>query len=297
MKIAILGGTGSLGQALAKKLLSKGHKVYIFSRDEYKQGLMRSKFSNLHFFVGDVRDEDRLTECLKGMDYVIHAAALKHVPVGEQEPEEVVETNVFGVLNVIKACKENNVKKAIFISTDKACHPVNLYGATKMIGEKAFIAANKNSKTIFACVRYGNVVGSRGSVIEYILNERPRVIDVTDERMTRFWISLDQAVGLVMFALKTAKRGEIVVPRAPSSNIVAMFKWLRPMIDIKVTGMRAGEKLHEAMVNVDESRHTKVHKSYFIIEPELFGVKYGEKFEYTSSNAPRITKEEFMKLI
>lgn len=298
--VLITGGTGSLGQALTKRLLSLGHEVVIYSRDEYKQHKMAAEFSDpkLRFVVGDVRDTERVVECFRGVDYVIHAAALKHVPVGEGEPEEVIKTNVLGTMNIIKACKANSVKKAVFISTDKGCHPTNLYGATKMTGEKLFIGANRNSKTVFVCVRYGNVIGSRGSVIEYILDKHPLEIDVTDERMTRFWLSIDQAVDLVMFAMKAGKRGEIIIPKAKSSGIVEMFRWLDPNIKIRVTGIRAGEKLHESLISKDESRHALNLGRFYTIEPELFGVDYSdEEFEYTSENAPRFTKEEFMKLI
>lgn len=300
MKYLITGGCGSLGQRLTKKLLSQGNKVVIYSRDEYKQHKMASEFKNpnLKFIIGDIRNLEKTVDSFKGVDYVIHAAALKHVPVGEEEPEEVVKTNIDGTLNVIKACKINKVKKAVYISTDKACSPKNLYGATKFISEKAFISANVGSKTVFTCVRYGNVVGSRGSIIEYILREKPKTIDITDPRMTRFWISLDQAVNLVMMALKKGCRGDIIVPRAPSTLVYEIFEWLNPDIKITVSGMRAGEKLHEAMVSYEESAHTKVYKKCFVIKSELLGAKYYDRnFEYSSAIAPKMTKKQFMKLI
>lgn len=300
MKILLTGGTGSLGNALTKRLLKAGHSVTIYSRDEYKQHNMKSLFNNkkLSFIVGDIRDEQKTIDSFKGVDYVIHAAALKHVYIGEEEPDEVIKTNILGSLNVIRACKVNNVKKAILVATDKACHPTTLYGATKMIAEKSFIAANKDSKTLFACVRYGNVVGSRGSVIEYILKEKPESINITDYKMTRFWLSLEQAVDLVLLALKKAKKGEIFVPMAPASKISDMFKWLQPDIKIKETGMIAGEKLHESMMSIDETRHAIYEGKVFIILPEIFGVKYTDSdFEYSSDMAEKITKEEFLKLI
>jgi len=297
MNYLVSGGTGSLGKSLTARLLELGHSVTVYSRDEYKQRKMLADFPTVKYIVGDVRDRDRVIDSFSGIDIVVHAAAIKHVPVGEEMPEEAVKTNILGTMNVIAACKKNKVKKVVFVSTDKACHPVNLYGATKMCAEKLFVSANQDSKTTFVCVRYGNVVGSRGSVIEYIMNEKPKELSVTDVRMTRFWISLSQAVDLVLLAVRKAKRGEIIVPKAPSSNILEMFKWLDPNIKIKPTGMRPGEKLHEFMVSKDESTHTKQLKNYFVIKPELFGVKYSSGFEYNSLNAPRLTKDEFLKLI
>lgn len=300
MKYLITGGVGSLGKALTKRLLKLGHFVTIYSRDEYKQHNMKAEFKNpkLEFIVGDIRDREKTIKSFRDVDYVVHAAALKHVYVGEEEPEEVIKTNILGSLNVIEACKVNGVKKAVLVATDKACHPTTLYGATKMIAEKCFIAANKNSKTTFVCVRYGNVVGSRGSVIEYLLKEKPESINITDHRMTRFWLSLDQAVDLVLLALKKAKKGEIFIPMAPASKISDMFKWLQPNIKIKETGMIAGEKLHESMMSIDETRHAIYEGKVFIILPEIFGVKYTESdFEYSSEFADKISKEDFLKLI
>jgi UDP-N-acetylglucosamine 4,6-dehydratase len=297
MKYLITGGTGSLGTHITKRLLDAGHEVYIYSRDEYKQRRMMAKFNNkdLHFFIGDVRDAERTKECFSDMDYIIHAAALKHVPVGEEYPEEAVKTNILGTINVIKASK--GVKKVVFISSDKACHPINLYGMTKAIAEKLMIQANQDSDTLFACVRYGNVIGSRGSVIEYIQKENPQSINATDARMTRFWWNLDQAVDFVFLALKNANKGEIYIPKLKSCNVFDMFTWLNPEMKIKVVGMGSGEKLHESMVSKDESIHTKEYKYHFVIEPELFGVTYGKEFEYTSENSEKLSKEEFLKLI
>lgn len=299
MKYLIVGGTGSLGNKLTERLLALGHSVIIYSRDEYKQNQMAGKFKSkkLSFILGDIRDREQTVRSIKA-DIVIHAAALKHVPVGEFSPNEVIKTNILGTMNVIEACKINGVKKAILVSTDKACHPVNLYGATKFIAEKLFTSANQDSKTVFASVRYGNVVGSRGSIVEYILKNKPETLGTTDLRMTRFWLSLDQAVDLVLKAVKKAAKGQIIVPKAPASKVTQIFNWLSPKTKIKVIGMRAGEKLHEAMINEDESLHTTEYKDHFVIEPEMYGAKYHQSdYQYTSDKARSMSKEEYMKLL
>ena len=293
MRYLISGGTGSLGTHLAKRL----EDVTILSRDEYKQRKMMSEVK-AHYIVGDVRDKDVLINAFRGIDVVIHTAAMKHVPVGEEQPEETIMTNVIGTINVINACKVNNVKKCILTSTDKGCHPVNLYGATKLCGEKLMTAANQDSECKFASVRYGNVIGSRGSIIETILKDKPKELNVTDERMTRYWITLDQACDLIFRALEEMKGGEVFIPKIPSMRIVDMFKALAPDIKLNVTGMRPGEKLHESLISKDESIHTKEYQYHFVIEPELFGVTYTDRiFEYTSENAKRLTKEEFLRLV
>jgi len=293
----ITGGTGSLGTHLAKKLIKEGENVTIFSRDEYKQRKMLREVK-ARYIVGDVRDPISTIKAFKDIDVVIHTAALKHVPVGEEQPEETIMTNVFGTTNVIHACKVNNVKKCILISTDKGSHPTTLYGATKMVAEKLFISANQQSQTTFSCVRYGNVIGSRGSVIETILIDKPKKLTITDNRMTRFWITLDQACNLIFLALDKMKGGEVFIPKIPSMSVVNMFKALAPDTKLTVTGMRPGEKLHEALINKDESIHTKEYDDHYVIEPELFGITYSDRiFEYTSENAKRLTKEEFLKLI
>lgn len=297
MKYLITGGTGSLGTELTKRLLEMGHEVTIYSRDEYKQRNIPSN-PNIHLFVGDIKDRERTIKCFEGIDYVVHAAAMKHVPVGEEDSEETIKTNIIGTMNVVDACIENNIKKCILVATDKACHPVNLYGATKMVGEKLFTWANLRKKTIFCSVRYGNVVGSRGSIIEKIIKENLTSVNATHPNMTRFWISLKEAVDLVLLAFDKGNPGDIIIPKAPACGIVEMFKWLKPDIEIKFTGMRPGEKYHESMINKDESIHTEEHDTYFVIKPELFGVTYSDRiFEYTSENCPRITKDEFLKLI
>lgn len=296
MNYLITGGTGTLGQILTTRLLSEGHCVTVYSRDEFKQAKMQ-KHDNLRLVVGDIRDRDRTIEVFEGIDRVIHAAALKHIPVGEEEAGEVVLTNVIGTKNVLAACLKNGVRRAVITSTDKACHPVNLYGATKLAGEKLFIGGNLQDKTVFTCVRYGNVVGSRGSVVEYILQKKPESINATHPEMTRFWIDLDEAIRLIMLAFETDK-GNIVVPKAKSSSVIKMFKWLKKDIKINYTGVRPGEKIHEVMINKDESMHTKEYDDHFIIEPELFGAEYTDRaFEYTSKNCMRLTKDEFLELL
>jgi UDP-N-acetylglucosamine 4,6-dehydratase/5-epimerase len=298
MKILITGGTGSLGTYLTKKYL-KDNEVVIFSRDEFKQRSMMFdlKSDKVKFIVGDVRDYNSIRDAMKGIDIVIHTAALKHVPVGEEQPEEVIKTNILGTLNVVRACKENGVKKAILTSTDKGCHPINLYGATKLCAEKIFIQANLGSSCKFACVRYGNVIGSRGSIIETILTKKPKKLTITDPRMTRFWITLEQASYLIATALFIMKGGEIFVPKLKGMKMTEVFKILAPDTEIEVTGIRPGEKLYECLVNKDESIHTFEQLDYFVIESELLQeVPNGRQFEYTSENAKQLTKEEFLKL-
>ena len=252
--VLITGGTGSLGKALARRILDqKPKKLIIFSRDEFKQSEMAKEFpdSEIRFFIGNIRDSERLRQALDGVDYVIHAAALKQVPAMEYNPEEAVKTNVNGSMNVINACIERGVKKCVLVSTDKAVSPVNLYGATKLCAEKLFIAANAYNKTEFVCVRYGNVMGSRGSVIPLFQKLRDsgvRKIPITSLEMTRFWITLDEAVNLVMLALEVATGGRIIIPRAPAMKIIDVARAIMPDCEFEVIGVRAGEKIHEALV-------------------------------------------------
>lgn len=258
------------------------------------------KDNRIIFEVGDIRDGRRLNEAMYNTkpDIVIHTAAMKHVPVGEDRPEETVKTNILGTMNVTTACKKAKVSKCILTSTDKGCHPVNLYGATKLVGEKLFIGAHFKSPTTFACVRYGNVIGSRGSIIETILKDKPKKLQITDSRMTRFWLTLDQAVNLIFLAIEQAKAGEIFVPKAKAMSVYKMFKILAPDTELILTGVRPGEKLHESLISKDESIHTKEYPHYFVIEPELMGVKYSDNvFEYTSENAPQLTEEEFLRMV
>ena len=261
--VLITGGTGSLGHALVRRFFDKfiAKKVIVYSRDEYKQSIMAEKFSDydkLRFFIGDIRDKSRLIRALQGVDYVIHAAALKRVPLLEYNPTEAVKTNVLGTMNVVEACFEANVSTAVLVSTDKAVNPVNLYGATKLTAEKIFTAANVFNKTRFTSVRYGNVIGSRGSVIpffqELAANEGTKIFPITDKEMTRFWITLDEAVNLVFFALDKADySGKIIVPYIPSMKITDVATAIKDGIGFYYTGRRAGEKLHETLIAEDET--------------------------------------------
>lgn len=248
--ILITGGTGSLGKALVKRLLKeKIKKLIIYSRDEFKQSQMDHTDPRMRFFLGDVRDLQRLTRAMYGVDYVIHAAALKQVPALEYNPTEAVKTNINGAMNVVLAAHENIVDKVISISTDKAVNPVNLYGATKLCAEKIFTAANNFATTKFASVRYGNVIGSRGSVIPFFqkLREQGKKFPITDYRMTRFLITLGQAVELVLYALENAGGGEIYVPRIPSATILDIAKAVWEDAEWEETCIRPGEKLHECL--------------------------------------------------
>ncbi len=292
--VLITGGTGSLGNALIKQLDPNMYQIGVYSRDEYKQRTQMGEHKDVRYIVGDVRDENRMIEASKGYDIIIHAAALKHVPTGEEMPEETVKTNILGTMNVIKAAKTNRMERVIYISTDKGSHPVNLYGMTKAVSEKLMVAAN-DGECVFACTRYGNVIGSRGSIIETLKTKLLETIDVTDERMTRFWMSLSEAVGIVEKALLFAKPGEIFIPKIRGMKIIDMFKAVVPNVKLTYSGMRPGEKLHECLVNWDESMHTRDEKDHFVIEPELFGVTYGTLFEYTSKNAPQLSIDDFRK--
>lgn len=249
--VLITGGTGSLGNALVKALNSP-RKCIIYSRDEYKQGLMKEKYSYewLRYFIGDVRDKDRLLWAMKGVDIVIHAAALKQVPTLEYCPTEAIKTNVIGSMNVVEACVGCKVEKAVFISTDKAVNPVNLYGATKMTAEKLFLAANSYASTKFSVVRYGNVLNSRGSVVELfqrMKREGHKKLPITDERMTRFWITLEQAVEFVLSSIAKSKGGEVFIPDIPSMKITDLARAIIPDCTFDIIGIRPGEKLHESL--------------------------------------------------
>ncbi len=280
--ILITGGTGSFGKKFVKRVLKNYNpkKIIIFSRDEYKQFLMQKMFEpyieKLRFFIGDIRDKDRLYRAFDGVDIVIHAAALKQVPIAEYNPFEAVKTNVIGAQNIIDAAIDRNVKKVIALSTDKAVSPINLYGATKLVMEKLFIAGNAytgEKGTIFSVVRYGNVVGSRGSVIPFFLKlakEGVNEFPITDERMTRFWITLEQGVDLVLKALEIAVGGEVFVPRIPSMRIVDLAKAIKPDCKFKIIGIRPGEKIHESLISEEEGRKTKIlNEKIFVIFPQF----------------------------
>lgn len=277
--ILITGGTGSFGQEFAKKILAghNPHKVIIYSRDEYKQYMMHKKFEayeeRLRFFLGDIRDKSRLLRAFEGVDYVVHAAALKQVPALEYNPTEAVNTNVMGADNIVDAAIDRGVKKVVAISTDKAVNPINLYGATKLVAEKIFVAANAygGGRVKFSAVRYGNVMGSRGSVVPLFVNLKNRGIKefpITDERMTRFWITLGEGVELVIRALKEAEGGEIFVPKIRSTRIVDLAKAIEPSCTFKFTGIRPGEKLHESLISCDEARNVKEFDGIYVVLPQ-----------------------------
>ena len=265
--ILITGGTGSFGKEFTKRFLNqyKPKRLVIFSRDELKQFEMSKIYSEeeypaIRYFLGDLRDKERLHRALEGIDYVVHAAALKQVPAAEYNPDEFIKTNVFGAMNLIESCIERGVKKVVALSTDKAAAPVNLYGATKLCSDKLFIAANnyKGLKDIsFSVVRYGNVMGSRGSVIPFFLNQRHTgIITVTDKNMTRFNISLKEGVDMVMKSLADSDYGEILVPKIPSYDILTLAEAIAPSCEVKEIGIRPGEKLHEEMITSSDSSNT-----------------------------------------
>lgn len=280
-RVLITGGTGSLGKKLTHLLLNgtTDCKVIIFSRDEFKQYEMLQMFSpeeqkRLRFFLGDVRDGERLERAMEGVDYVIHAAALKQVPAAEYNPFEFVKTNVMGAENVINAAIANNVKNVVALSTDKAANPINLYGATKLCSDKLFVSGNSYSghhhPTRFSVVRYGNVVGSRGSVIPFFLKKRKEgTLPITDPNMTRFWITLEQGAALVLNALQRMKGGEIWVPKIPSMKLTDLARVIAPDCDTPVIGIRPGEKLHEVMIPEDDGRQALEFDNHFIIKPTM----------------------------
>lgn len=275
--ILITGGTGSLGKALVAELLenTKVRRIAIFSRDELKQHNFRNEIgddSRLRWFIGDIRDLERLKRAMHGVDFVIHAAALKQVDTGEYNPMEFIKTNVLGSQNVIDASIESGVKRVVALSTDKASSPINLYGATKLTADKLFVAANNYSHsygTIFSVVRYGNVMGSRGSVIPFWkqLAQEGRPLPITDLRMTRFWISIDQAVHFVMQSLELMSGGELYVPRIPSMRIIDLAMAVAPDAKLEEIGMRPGEKLHEEMISADDSRRTVILQNRYVVTP------------------------------
>lgn len=308
--ILITGGTGSFGKKFIEMIFAQYNpqKVIIYSRDEYKQFLVKHEFeqklnqeqmSKLRFFIGDVRDKDRLYRAFKGVDYVIHAAAMKQVPACEYNPFEAIKTNIHGAQNIVDAALDTGVKKVVALSTDKAVNPINLYGGTKLVSDKLFVSANAYSGdngTVFSVVRYGNVVGSRGSVIpffEKLIQEGATSLPITDYRMTRFWITLEEGVELVFKALKESKGGEIYISKIPSFKITDLAQAMLPEGDMHEIGIREGEKLHEIMITGDDSRKTYEYKNHYIIYPHFSwwneqehfttgGVKVQEGFEYNS---------------
>ncbi|MEF3191954.1 MAG: UDP-N-acetylglucosamine 4,6-dehydratase (inverting) [Campylobacterales bacterium] len=277
--ILITGGTGSFGKQYTRTLLARynPNKIIIYSRDELKQYEMAQEFnaSCMRYFIGDVRDRDRLATAMREVDYVIHAAALKHVPIAEYNPMECIKTNIHGAQNVIEAAFETGVKKVIALSTDKAANPINLYGATKLASDKLFVAANNiagTRPTRFSVVRYGNVVGSRGSVVPYfkkLIAEGATSLPITDPKMTRFLITLEQGVDFVLKNFARMQGGEIFVPKIPSARIVDLARAMAPDLPHTIIGIRPGEKLHETMVPADDSHHTLEFDDHFVIMPTI----------------------------
>ena len=305
--ILITGGTGSFGKQFVKTVLSRyqPQKVIVYSRDELKQYEMAQEFNApvMRYFIGDVRDRDRLRLAMRGVDYVIHAAALKHIPAAEYNPMECIKTNIHGANNVIDIALDQEVEKVIALSTDKAVNPINLYGATKLAADKLFVAANNivgEMKTRFAVVRYGNVVGSRGSVVPFfqkLIQQKAPEIPITDPRMTRFWITLQQCVDLVINSFERMHGGEIFVPKIPSMKITDLAETLAPGLPIKIVGIRPGEKLHEAMFSSEASHLVLEFAEHYVIRPTIEyshsvdyacnalneeGVPVSEGFEYSS---------------
>lgn len=308
--ILITGGTGSFGQNACEKLLKFNQikKIIIFSRDENKQYIMQQRLKNkkLRFFLGDVRDIDRLLVAFKGVDYVIHAAALKHVPAAEYNPTECIKTNIDGSQSVITAAIERNIKKVIALSTDKACNPINLYGATKLCSEKLFINANQYSQnTNFAVVRYGNVIGSRGSVIPYFksLAEEKKKLPLTSKDMTRFFILIDDAVKFVFKCLSISSGGEIFIPKMNSIKILDVIKIIDQKAKINISGIRPGEKLHEILFSKEEARLINEDKEKFIIYSQnlnykkKFGKKVSSIKEFSSMDINQSKKKIITKQI
>lgn len=287
--VLITGGTGSFGHKFVEIMLNDFHpaKLIIFSRDELKQHEMRSSgfdHPSLRYFIGDVRDLMRLKRAMHGVDIVVHAAALKQVPACEYNPVEAIMTNIMGGRNVVEAALDSSVEKVMALSTDKAVNPINLYGATKLAAEKLFVQSNAYAGgmgTRFSCVRYGNVVGSRGSVVPLFLKQRSEgLITITDKRMTRFWLSLEQGVRFTIRCIEQMQGGEVFVPKIPSTNIVDLAQSIAPDCRIEYIGIRPGEKLHEVLVSEDEARHTLELEDMFVIEPQAslwFGHAWREK--------------------
>ncbi len=320
-RILITGGTGSFGKKFTQKILSMydPKKIIIYSRDEYKQSVMKVEFAEykdkLRFFIGDVRDRNRLYRAFDGVDVVIHSAALKQVPAMEYNPIEAIKTNINGAENVIDAAIDCGVEKVVALSTDKAVNPVNLYGATKLVSDKLFVSANAYvgaKKTVFSVVRYGNVAGSRGSVIPFfksLLKKGEKSLPITDFRMTRFWITLDEGVAIVFKAIKEAKGGEVYVSKIPSFKVVDLAKVLSPDARLEEVGVRPGEKLHEIMITKEDSRTSFEYDNHYIIYPHFDwwntekhfktgGKKINESFQYSSDlNTEWLSLEQMKDLL
>lgn len=321
--ILITGGTGSFGKKFTKRVLEQFNpkKIIIYSRDEFKQDLMKKEFlqkypeksDKLRFFIGDVKDKERLYRALVGVDYVVHAAAMKQVPACEYNPFEAIKTNINGAQNIVDACIDRGVKKCVALSTDKAVNPINLYGGTKLVSDKLFIAANAysgESGSIFSVVRYGNVAGSRGSVIPFfrqLIESGKKELPITDFEMTRFWITLDEGVDLVFKALKESKGGETYISKIPSFKITDLAKAMLDDVKMNEVGIREGEKLHEVMITKDDSRRTYEYEKHYIVYPNFDwwtlekhftegGVLIEPGFEYNSgSNEQWLSIEELRR--
>jgi UDP-N-acetylglucosamine 4,6-dehydratase len=317
--ILITGGTGSFGKKATEIILKKysPRRLIIFSRDELKQFEMSQIFSMsqypcIRYFIGDVRDKERLNRAFQGVDYIIHAAAMKQVPAAEYNPFEAVKTNIIGAQNVINVAIDQGIQKVMALSTDKAANPINLYGATKLCSDKLFIAGNtygSRKDTIFSVVRYGNVVGSRGSVIPYFMKFKNNgYLPITDPNMTRFWITLKQAVEFVLRCLEVMCGGELFVPKIPSMNIIDLARAIAPECETRTVGVRPGEKIHELMISRDDARQTLELDSFYVIQPQFKywdrrsswdeGHKVPDDFEYQSGTNPwRLTIEEMKTML
>ncbi|MDA1292898.1 MAG: UDP-N-acetylglucosamine 4,6-dehydratase (inverting) [bacterium] len=313
--ILVTGGTGSFGKKFIETVLKehKPKRLIIFSRDELKQYEMVNNGFNdscMRYFIGDIRDSNRLHRAMTGVDIVVHAAALKHVPACEYNPFEAVKTNIDGSQNIVEAALDCGVKKVLALSTDKAVNPVNLYGATKLVAEKIFVQGNAyrgSANTIFSCVRYGNVIGSRGSVVPLFQKQKESgTVTITDDRMTRFWITLDQGVHFVINCIENMQGGEIFVPKISSMKMTDLAKAIAPDATQKVIGIRAGEKLHEIMLSKDEARHAEEKEDSFVIVPENHSwdekswktTDLPENFEYASNtNTEWITDNELKEIL
>ncbi len=315
--VLVTGGTGSFGRKFVEIMLKDYHpaKLIVFSRDELKQHEMRAAgmdHPSLRYFIGDVRDQDRLRRAMQGVNVVVHAAALKQVPACEYNPIEAILTNIMGGRNAIEAALDTGVEKVMALSTDKAVSPINLYGATKLAAEKLFVQSNAyagGKGTRFSCVRYGNVVGSRGSVVPVFLRQRQSgVITITDERMTRFWLSLEQGVRFVIRCIEIMQGGEVFIPKIPSMRVIDLAKAVAPGCKVERIGIRAGEKLHEVLVSEDEARHAVELEDMFIVPPpeglwfghewDKRGTPLPEGFSYASNtNRQWLNAEEIQRIV
>ena len=314
--LLVTGGTGSFGKVFVRTALEQTslRKVIVFSRDELKQYEMQQSYPDeprIRFFIGDVRDYRRVYRAFHGVDFVVHAAAMKHVPAAEYNPSEAVKTNVHGAQNVVDAAIEQGVELVVALSTDKACSPINLYGATKLVSDKLFIAGNAyagGTKTRFSVVRYGNVVGSRGSVVPHFTQlASTGELPITDDRMTRFWITLEHGVRFVLESLERMRGGELFVPKIPSMRVVDLAKALAPNAKLNIVGIRPGEKLHEEMISAPDARRTLDMGAYYVIQPEmdwwpaedeLGGTSVADGFSYASdSNTEWLTVDQLRAMV